>query len=293
MNNDLLKNLSYISQDIGKYPSYAQGGGGNTSVKLDKNRMAIKASGYLLSDVTEVSGFSVVDYTAIRLYLESPDEDEDLFVKKIKSLVIETNNRPSIETGFHALLEDYVIHTHSVYVNILTCSRDGKRTTEELFPDSLWVAYATPGKDLTLLIRNLIEQTTQKPKIIFLQNHGVIVSAQDANEALQIHEDLNKRIQVFLGITEDAFASWGSIKDLDYVKEHVLFPDQVVYTFAGEDILKSQAAEQTLLAYSFILKIMEEKGLLPNFIDKKYADILLNMESEKYRQNIMLENKDL
>ncbi len=277
MSSNPLKNLSYISQKIGKHPSYVQGGGGNTSVKLDKNRMAIKASGYLLSDVTEKDGFSIVDYIAIKAYLENPDSDEDMFVKKIKSLVLETNNRPSIETGFHVLLEDYVIHTHSVYANILTCSQGGQKIAEEFFPNSLWIEYTTPGRELTLKIKESLAKAAHQPKIIFLQNHGVIATGMDANETLHTHEDLNKKIQEFLGIDKDLFASWTSIKDMNYVKEHILFPDQVVYTCAGENSLKSKAAEQTLLAYSFILSIIEEKGFLPNFIDKKYANILLNI----------------
>lgn len=290
MSNEALRNLSNISQEMGKYPEYAQGGGGNTSVKLDKQRMAIKASGYLLSDVTEENGFSIVDYKAIREYLEQPDNDEDSFVSRIKSFVIETNNRPSIETGFHVLLGDYVIHTHSVYANILTCSKGGKQIASQLFPNALWVEYTTPGRDLTLLIRDSLKKLPHMPEIIFLQNHGVIITANTSNKALATHEYLNNRILEFLGIDKSLFASWKNIKDIDYVRENVLFPDQVVYTIAGKD--SSMAAKQTITAYSFILGIIEQKGFTPNFLDKQYIDILLNMESEKHRIKIMKERQD-
>jgi len=290
MTNDELKNLSYISKAIGQYSSYVQGGGGNTSVKMGSNKMAIKASGYLLSDVTETSGFSVVDYNAIRSYLEKPDDDEEEFVRAIKSFVMETDNRPSIETGFHVLLGDYVIHTHSVYANILNCSQEGMGIAEKIFPDSLWIEYATPGRDLTLKIKDAIAKHNGEPEIIFLQNHGVIISGKNFNNVLNLHESLNNKIKEFLNIDKDSFDSWNVIKDFSYVKDHILFPDQVVYTYTGGDSLKSPAAEQTLLAYSFILATIEQKHLTPNFIDKRNIDILLNMESEKYRIKVMKES---
>ena len=40
-----------LSNRIGARPDYVQGGGGNTSVKLDGGLMAVKASGFRLSDV--------------------------------------------------------------------------------------------------------------------------------------------------------------------------------------------------------------------------------------------------
>ena len=38
-----LRDLEKISKKIGEYKDFVQGGGGNTSVKLDKEWMAIKA----------------------------------------------------------------------------------------------------------------------------------------------------------------------------------------------------------------------------------------------------------
>lgn len=291
MTDSPLKDLSYISRAVGRHPAYVQGGGGNTSVKMDGNLMAIKASGYLLSDVTEEDGFSVVDYKAIRDYLDNPDNSEDAFVQRIKSMVVDTINRPSIETGFHVLLDDYVIHTHSVYANILTCSQEGKALAEKLFPDALWITYATPGRELTLKIRDAIAQHPCRPEIIFLQNHGIIVTGKTSTTALDSHDSLNNTIQKFFGIDQNAFDSWDTIMDFDYVKEHVLFPDQVVYTSMGQENLTSLAATQTLLAYSFIISTIEQKRLTARFIDQKFADILANMESEKYRVKLM-QNKE-
>ena len=38
--NELLNNLAKLSQVIGNEVAYAQGSGGNTSVKFDENQMA-------------------------------------------------------------------------------------------------------------------------------------------------------------------------------------------------------------------------------------------------------------
>lgn len=290
LNNNLLNDLKLISQEVGKNVCFVQGGGGNTSVKLDNKRMAIKASGWLLSDLTEKDGYSVVDYISIKNYIQNPDVDEKVFTKKIKSFVIETENRPSIETGFHAMLGECIIHTHSVYANLLTCSKEGMDISKKLFPESLWVPYAAPGRDLTLAVQKALSLKSYIPKIIFLENHGIIVSTKNAGEAIEIHDTLNKKIQEYFDLSDDDFNSSNTDElDLEFVKNHIIFPDQVVYTLAGEEMLKTKAAKETLMAYNFILKTINEKNLTPNFISREKADILLNMEGEKYRQKILKE----
>jgi len=284
MTGNNVDNLVFISQTIGQDPAYVQGGGGNISVKLDEARMAIKASGGLLKDMTAKEGYSIVDYVAIRNYLDTPTEDENLFTQKIKSFVVETDNRPSIETGFHAQLGLCVIHTHSVYANILACSDEGPAIIEKLFPEAMWIAYATPGRDITLSIRNSLKDFHVKPTIIFLQNHGLIVIGKTAQEVLESHKNINAKIRNYLQITLAIYADELPKMGLEFVKNNVLFPDQVVYLLAGKEILDTLAAKETLWAYNFILKTIKEKELTPHFLPQDKADILLGMESEKYRQ---------
>lgn len=45
-----------------------QGGGGNTSVKLDDTLMAIKASGFCLKDIEIDKAYAVLDYAALRRF---------------------------------------------------------------------------------------------------------------------------------------------------------------------------------------------------------------------------------
>lgn len=287
MNNDeKLIELSLISKSLGRNVLYVQGGGGNTSVKLDKTRMAIKASGYFLSDVTPTDGYSIVDYNKIQCYLETPDIDEDIFTKRIKSHVVETTRRPSIETGFHAILNTYVIHTHSVFANLLTCSKEGKGISKSLFPDSLWINYESPGRELTLAIKMAISRKRTLPDIIFLENHGVIVSSTSKSGVELLHDQINSSIQNHFKICDDDIKEIPATLDIEYIKEHILFPDQVVYTLAGKEILETKAAKETLLAYSYISSLILRLSLTPNYLSKEDADFLLNMESEKFRQQV-------
>ena len=122
----LLKALADLSVIIGNEVAYVQGGGGNTSVKLSSTEMAIKASGSNLKNMTIDNGYSIVDYRKLNFFLDSDMIEEDSFSEKVISFRTSTNNRPSIETGFHSFLGKYVIHTHSAYVNALTCASKGE-----------------------------------------------------------------------------------------------------------------------------------------------------------------------
>ena len=82
-----IKNLVNISRKIGSYPEFVQGGGGNTSVKIDDNLMVIKASGYLLKDMTKSDGFAFVNYNDINDHIKNDgisSNTEDGFSNFIK-----------------------------------------------------------------------------------------------------------------------------------------------------------------------------------------------------------------
>lgn len=67
-----------LSAAIGARVDYVQGGGGNTSVKLNDSLMAIKASGYKLSDIGLDKGYAVMSYQPLKdFYLEHAAADFD------------------------------------------------------------------------------------------------------------------------------------------------------------------------------------------------------------------------
>jgi len=285
MTEDSLKSLIQISNAIGKKTSYIQGGGGNTAVKLDDNQMIIKASGSFLKSMNDINGYCIVDYKAIQNYILYPDKDENVFNQKIQSFVIKTNNRPSIETGFHAQLGKYTIHTHSIYVNLLTCSKEGKALVKDLFREALWVNYFTPGRKLTLAIKDSLNSCNKNVKVIFLQNHGIIVEGENAHCAYALHENINQRIMNYFGIKPAIYLR--KTYNIDYVKRNIIFPDQVVYTLSGEKILNTTAARETLWAHDYILQTMKYLNLTPNYLPKNETKTLLGMEGEKFRQKVL------
>ena len=128
-----LKDFARVSQSVGARADYVQGGGGNTSVKLADGLMAIKASGYCLKDIREDKAYAVLDYAKLRAFYNENEPAAFEDVEKAGSgkakeytLTIEGLDalRPSVEAGFHSLLDTYVAHSHSVYANLAACSKE-------------------------------------------------------------------------------------------------------------------------------------------------------------------------
>ena len=92
-NQTALNAFSVMSQTAGARADYVQGGGGNTSVKLADGLMAIKASGYCLSDIRPDQAYAVLDYKALQgfYYENQPDQLDD--VEKLGSTYARENTR--------------------------------------------------------------------------------------------------------------------------------------------------------------------------------------------------------
>lgn len=287
-----IANLVNLSRAIGSNIAYVQGGGGNISVKISDDLMAIKASGYELKNLTETDGFAFVNHAQVNkkiaeLCKNGSGSDEE-FSHEIKAATQKIDSypdlRPSMETGFHSLLPfNYVVHSHSVYVAILLCSLEGKKIAEEIFSDFLWISYENPGWNVTAAIFNGLKKQP-KPKIIFLQNHGLIVAGDDENEVLNLHESINQKIKNYFKIAEFSLEKV-KIYDQKFIHSNIIFPDQVVFGLSKE-FAESEVARHIFAAYSFILRSVEEYGLKPVFLEQKNVDFIANMESEKYRKEV-------
>ncbi|MBQ3424314.1 MAG: class II aldolase/adducin family protein [Clostridia bacterium] len=210
-NRTQLDNFTRISTQVGLRADYVQGGGGNTSAKLNDGLMAIKASGYCLKDIRPDKAYAVLDYTALRRFYGSTDPAELEDVEKAGSEQAKANTkviegldalRPSVEAGFHSILDTYVAHSHSVYANLAACSIELEQIVGEALADAdyTWgrVRYVDPGSRLTFTIRDELarvqSRTGRRPAAIFMQNHGLIVHSDDPDECLRIHTDVNDRI---------------------------------------------------------------------------------------------------
>ncbi|MCX7711522.1 MAG: class II aldolase/adducin family protein [Clostridia bacterium] len=262
-----LKELEIISKAAGNRIDYVQGGGGNTSVKLNNELMAVKASGFKLNQITPTEGFVVVNYKNIKTYYEGVDLSQDVDFEKesvevAKKNVVEMEGlkvlRPSVEAGFHSIMKKYVIHTHPVYANILCCSKEGATVVEKIFGGReyayLWIPYINPGFCLTLKIKEEIDLCIKRcgkfPEVVFMENHGLIVTADDYQRAVELHEEVNNLIRGNFKLQEaypvinlekvddntfrsktEYIVNYFSEKDIsrDFFDKAALYPDQLVY----------------------------------------------------------------
>ncbi len=235
--------------------------------------------------------------------------------------------RPSIETGFHAILGNTVIHTHSVYANLLTCAKEGQVIMKELFPEAIFIPYNTPGIALTYAIQEAIDKYDSD--IFFLENHGLIAVGETPQLAFDLHEEINSAIKEhFLLNQEYATLSLNMIDEYwvanspylsEFIRQNptlmttitdtILFPDQVVY---GEQISFdisnpgpvtinlldgtvtcvgsagfARAAVETLIAWAYLMKNIPTLGLTIQTLPQTEGIFIASLDSEKYRKGII------
>lgn len=257
---------------LGARPDLVQGGGGNVSVKVGAV-MLVKASGVRLQAVDRHHGHVAVDHAALRARMARCDDERD-YQRALAELSAGTG-RASVETGFHALLGPVVIHSHSVYVNVVACARDGRALLLELFPDACFVPYAAPGWAVTRALRAAIGEGAP-PAVVFLQNHGLIVAADTARQAIALHEHINREL-----MSRFAMTPWSGTDDAPPQEpaQRFLWPDQVVYAATPD----SAAAAETRAAAAFVLAQQRRLGLEPRWLGADDVALLRGLESEAYR----------
>ena len=163
----LLSDFARVSQAAGARAEYVLGGGGNTSVKLPGGLMAIKASGFCLSDIRPDKAYAVLDGADLRNFYLTTEPSALADVEKegsarakadIRHIDGLADLRPSVEAGFHSILKTFVVHTHSVYANLAACSTACRPIAAQAFAGANytwgWVPYTDPGANLTFAIRD-------------------------------------------------------------------------------------------------------------------------------------------
>lgn len=261
-----------MSMTSGSRSDYVQGGGGNTSCKLDDRLMAIKASGYRIDQIRPDKGYAVMDYSKLRDFYGNTDPAQLEDVEKQGSAVAKDATiqvpeldalRPSVEAGFHSMLDTFVLHSHSVYANLITCSDQGREIAQKLMTSIgmsyAYVPYINPGAQLTFAIASAREAARdvdgKLPQVIFMENHGLIVTTDDADECLALHDKVNEAICQFFSLADNAWpeaevaaagdndlkSTTGWLRDqlknicwsVDMFASQALYPDQLVF-LAGQ-----------------------------------------------------------
>lgn len=194
----LLNTIAQLSREFG-HPDYVKGGGGNTSAK-NQDTLWIKPSGLALGDMTPGHFVAINRARLAAVYTFPSPPDSAARESAVKDLMLAAREpgqegRPSVETPLHDLLEaTYVVHTHALPVNGLTCARGGREAAARLFPHALWVPYVDPGYTLSMEVRRLLldyrRANGRDPSVILLENHGIFVGASTQEEVREIYRHM-------------------------------------------------------------------------------------------------------
>ena len=188
-----LERLSALSASLGRQRKLIQASGGNTSLKSD-GILWVKASGIRLADATERSIFVPVKLEEVRRRMYAGDPDP--VGPSVLDGVADDGLRPSIETTLHAALEHkVVVHTHSVAVIAKAVRRDAAMVLKQRLAGVSWsfVPYARPGLPLTQAV--IAAVTDKQPDVLILANHGIVAGGEDCEEARQLLDDVERRLE--------------------------------------------------------------------------------------------------
>jgi rhamnose utilization protein RhaD (predicted bifunctional aldolase and dehydrogenase) len=193
---------------------------GNVSAKLDSKRFIVKASGAFLKDLCR-EDLVTVSFEKVLSILQmknvSQVESQSLLQKSV--WYPKPDNHPSSETFFHAILLNikdvkFIGHTHPTAVNAILCSQNAADTfTEPIFPyqevvcgpKPMYVPYAEPGFNLAIAILERLQTHLARwgspPRVILLQNHGMIALGETAQDVEMITAVFIKAARTFAGTT--------------------------------------------------------------------------------------------
>lgn len=223
-----IEELIAISRYYGSNPDYVIAGGGNTSFK-DPSTLYIKGSGIALAESTPESFVSmdrqVLQRIWTKTYPASSDEREhevlaDMMAARKPG---EERKRPSVETLLHDIVPfAWVVHTHPARVNGLTCSQEGETETRELFAgEAIWIPAVNPGYILSQKVKQAMDAYRaahgRPPAIIFLQNHGVFVSADSPAGIKELYRYIMEKLASKINRrpdVSDGLSRWGISEDL-------------------------------------------------------------------------------
>jgi rhamnose utilization protein RhaD (predicted bifunctional aldolase and dehydrogenase) len=193
-------------------------GEGNTSMRIDDDSFYVKASGHQMHNISE-DGFVALRLAPMLAILDEPPRtlSEQKAITQEATLDQADVRSPSIEASFHAMLLNdcdvkFVGHTHPSAINQIMCSEYAadfalkRRFPDEVVlygPQSALVPYADPGLPLAIIMRERVGEFMaaqgEAPKLILLENHGMIALGDSPAEILNITAMAVKAAHIHLG----------------------------------------------------------------------------------------------
>ena len=216
--SSLLQSLLGLSHDLGREErKLAILGEGNTSARVSAETFWVKASGSNLGSLSPL-GLTQCRFAELALLLErkaisDTAIDETLLAARVDPAA----RKPSVEAIFHAFLltlpgVNFVGHTHPIAVNQLLCTRHARTfARRRLFPDevvccgveSVFVPYLDPGLKLAqgirTAVRAYIKRLARPPRVILLENHGLIALGPTPESVLAATLMATKSAEIFVG----------------------------------------------------------------------------------------------
>lgn len=218
MSNDPVQSLLELSHHLGgERLRMAILGEGNTSVRIDEETFAVKASGSNLASLTSADVTHCAFNRLLPLLDKSSATDIEVDQALLAARLDPAAKKPSIEALFHAYLLTLpgvrcVGHVHAIAANQILCSPRAREFAERrACPDeivmcgveSVFVPYAEPGLGLSQAIRRevvaFVKRTGRDPKIILLQNHGIIAVGSSPKSVLGSLLMAEKAAEIFVG----------------------------------------------------------------------------------------------
>ena len=217
MQNQIARLLD-LAHELGRADrSLAILGEGNVSAKLDDARFAVKSTGCALATLTEREVTTCETKVILAMPEQNEASDEAVEQCLLKARVDPEGRKPSIETMFHAWLlslpgVEFVAHCHPLYANQVLCSPRARDFAERrMFPDqivycgatSVFVPYADPGlplaREIAECTRAVYAKTNHLPRLILLENHGIITLGATVEAALGCALMAEKAAAIFAG----------------------------------------------------------------------------------------------
>lgn len=233
---DPISQLLELSHELGREErGLAILGEGNTSTRLDEGVFAVKASGSNLGSLTVEGVTTCRSAQVLELFEREVVADEDVDEALLAARVDPQSRKPSTEALFHAYLlslpeVEFVGHTHPASVNSILCSpRAAEFALSRLFPDdivccgaaSVLVPYVNPGVPLARAIRDEVEAFRtaygRVPRIILLQNHGLIALGKTPQAVLASTLMAEKSARIFVGAAALGGPTFLSADQVQYI----------------------------------------------------------------------------
>lgn len=193
-------------------------GEGNTSAACDDGSYWVKASGTQLRTPSEDT-FVQLWCEPVCALAEIESMSDDAFKAALDEAKVDpqVTKRSSTETVLHALAlteggASFVGHTHPIAVNAIMCSASAAEAVSgRIFPDEIvvcgpapaYVPYVDPGLPLARAVREVmrryIDEWNMSPKVMVLQNHGLIAMGSSPTEVDSITSMFVKTCRVLAG----------------------------------------------------------------------------------------------